>query len=497
MKKIKKVLAMIMAMAMIMGLGMTAFAAQVTSITSNIYVQNLAAGQTTQVTLLNAIYYDKTTDSNGVETQSWVVADWAESYIKEANGKYTILDESGLKTAAETAAMDEENIYATETTEAGETSVTFENVPIGAYVVLASDGKNVYNLMVAQTYKDGEAYITPTNATVIAKPDTYKNTKSDNADLVHRGQEVTFTATSFVPAKSVVKGSAEEKLSRFTITDTPIGLQITDIESITIGNTVIYNGVPETDLVEVQTVTEGTEPSWSGEKDGTALITNLSNGLTENMVIDLFNIVKKDEYLAGSTITVVYKATVMDEESYNNTVASDSNTVDYEPATEDGFEASIQIFKVDTAGERLSGAEFQVSTLDGTKLNFVKMDNGVYKLALESESGDPTVAVDSNGSLRLKGLAAGTYTLTETKAPDGYSGGAVKTVEIGLAAGGDSAEDIVYTYGENTQNIVNTKLSALPSTGGIGTTIFTIGGIVIMIGAAALYFANRKKNSAE
>ena len=42
-------------------------------------------------------------------------------------------------------------------------------------------------------------------------------------------------------------------------------------------------------------------------------------------------------------------------------------------------------------------------------------------------------------------------------------------------------------------DIQNTKLSELPSTGGIGTTIFTIGGCVIMVTAAGLYFATRKK----
>ena len=42
--------------------------------------------------------------------------------------------------------------------------------------------------------------------------------------------------------------------------------------------------------------------------------------------------------------------------------------------------------------------------------------------------------------------------------------------------------------------IENTKLSALPSTGGIGTTIFTIGGCALMIIAAGLYFATRRKN---
>lgn len=45
--------------------------------------------------------------------------------------------------------------------------------------------------------------------------------------------------------------------------------------------------------------------------------------------------------------------------------------------------------------------------------------------------------------------------------------------------------------------IPNTKLSTLPGTGGMGTTIFTIGGVVIMISAAGLFFANRRKNSAE
>ena len=45
----------------------------------------------------------------------------------------------------------------------------------------------------------------------------------------------------------------------------------------------------------------------------------------------------------------------------------------------------------------------------------------------------------------------------------------------------------------DTHEIKNTKLASLPSTGGIGTTIFTIGGCAIMIIAAGLFFASRRK----
>ena len=47
--------------------------------------------------------------------------------------------------------------------------------------------------------------------------------------------------------------------------------------------------------------------------------------------------------------------------------------------------------------------------------------------------------------------------------------------------------------GASVADIPNTKLAALPSTGGIGTTIFTIGGCAIMIVAAGLFFATRRK----
>ena len=117
-----------------------------------------------------------------------------------------------------------------------------------------------------------------------------------------------------------------------------------------------------------------------------------------------------------------------------------------------------------------------------------------------------------------------TYYLVETKAPAGYTinstpvevkitasfddngiltGYVVKigdaTTNYGYKDNGVSVGDTTLINTPETANnpyqFKNTKLSNLPSTGGIGTTIFTIGGCLIMIVAAGLFFASRRKSA--
>ena len=81
------------------------------------------------------------------------------------------------------------------------------------------------------------------------------------------------------------------------------------------------------------------------------------------------------------------------------------------------------------------------------------------------------------------------YYLKEVEAPDGYSLADDKVIEWSEVNGTPSETNV-----NANVTVVDSKLSALPSTGGIGTTIFTIAGCVIMIAAAGLFFASRKKS---
>lgn len=106
--------------------------------------------------------------------------------------------------------------------------------------------------------------------------------------------------------------------------------------------------------------------------------------------------------------------------------------------------------------------------------------------------------VDEKGTVRFSGLGAGEYTLEETKTPAGYNTiDPIKfTIKFDPATQSFSVEStnkgINVDGNKITTTIVNTSGSLLPSTGGIGTTIFYIVGGVLVVGAAILLIAKKR-----
>ena len=452
MKKMRKIFAVLLTLAMVLGMSMTTFAAQITENYKNtITVNNLAEGVATNVSLANIIYLN---DNNG--NQEWTVVDWANAYIEvdTATGNYKI--KKGQETALRDAAKNHttsEFSYTGENAVTG-TSCTFNNVPIGAYVVVADDTAGVYGLMVTNTYdRDGNVYMASQAANVTAKLEKYNVNKTASDRFVHRGQTVNFTVTTQMAPKS---NEERETLTQFKVVDTSTGLKSDsfNLTKITIA------GVEKT--VDSNKVTTTTE-----------------NGKTV-FTVDLSEFISATS--AGATVKVEYSAVVEDDHTYNNTATVNADTVLYEGGTVTGYEGNVSLKKVNTKAEVLNGAEFQL--LKGTTpVSVVKVAAGVYKVALDNETNATTTLVATNGTLQV----TGSYAFKETKAPEGYKV-SPNNKEFTITAN-ESAEVTV-----DELSFVNTKLSALPSTGGIGTTIFTIAGCVIMIAAAGLFFASRKKS---
>ncbi len=201
----------------------------------------------------------------------------------------------------------------------------------------------------------------------------------------------------------------------------------------------------------------------------------------------------KDEYLnenAGLTLTLTYTATVTD--------ITVGNTVHFGNGTNEGKDkyghdsvtiksAEVEISKYAEDGKTpLENAGFVFYREEkGTKKYALFDGNNVFKGygSLEEAKANP-IMTDANGKAVVKGLDSEyTFIAKEVVAPEGYS------------VADDDENMVQWTTEEKGEvSFTDTKVGSLPETGGIGTTIFTVGGCAIMVVAAALFFMNKKKH---
>ena len=156
-------------------------------------------------------------------------------------------------------------------------------------------------------------------------------------------------------------------------------------------------------------------------------------------------------------------------------------------------DADGNVTAVSDAG-KLEGVEFTLK-VNGNDLKVSKADGQKYYVP--DTNGSSTVVTDANGYIIIRGLdvdGSKSYTLTETKALSGYNVVATPAqLNLVSEAVGDYYPDIETA---ELRKIENNKGTILPSTGGIGTTIFYIvGGLLIVAGVA--YFIVRRKVNAE
>ena len=135
-----------------------------------------------------------------------------------------------------------------------------------------------------------------------------------------------------------------------------------------------------------------------------------------------------------------------------------------------------------------------------TTPNYVK--TVTYEQQNTTTGTNATASVGADGIVTFNGLGAGEYTITETTTPNGYNTIAPITINIAFDKDGNpkwskTSGDATYnqTTGVFETTIVNQKGSTLPSTGGIGTTIFYVVGTILVLGAGVVLVTRKRVNS--
>ena len=484
MKKMKKFLAVILSLAMVLGMSITAFAEDATV---TIKLKNF--DKANKVEYMQIIQKDETTTSGwaftngagvcftdafgltGPDVVSNVNPDVAQQQVIWGLIKYqdkNVVLPNGVTAAPATAAKIDlalSKVAALNGFTVATDKKSIEVNAAGVYAIKAEETGFTYKTATAYV-GFGEPYPTLTGAEVTAKksPTSVDKTVADKDHVVAIGDIVTYTIEAYVPFID----AANTKNRTFTITDKISGADY-------------YLTGPNA----VNSVT------MEGEKDqvGTIEVNNDGKGFT----IDLSALVSdKANPNAGKKITVTYTAKV-NNTTVKNTAGSHAAGVDYggENVPVKLFTGRLVLLKYGEGdvNNALANAEF-VLYKDGEEvpLTFVKERNGKYKYAPNTEDASATLVTDENGMIDVEGLDIGSYHFEETKAPEGYS---INTEgkTLTLTVDGDVATANLYNEGQ----LNDTKLSALPSTGGMGTTLFTIAGCAIMVAAAGFFFASRKR----
>lgn len=527
MKRIKKLAALMMAAMMALAMGITAFAQTkplnpADTDNATITINNAAKGETYSIYKL----FDATVGEGGkIAYQAESIPTELEDFFELDKSNNVIPKKSILGDAQDgvqgtemtpelRAALEAWAATATETNSAVSdgSALEFTGLPYGYYVMTTTHESD------AEDGKDAKAAITVTstqpNASIFDKnvnePSVTKTVEKESYSI---GDTVKYTAT-FDTTNYMGEGADAKQVINYLISDTlPEFLTNVKVTSITIG------GKPYT--------VDDKAPQFDTKKQ---IMIPWANKEADGSYTSL--------YAQGAQIVMTYEAVLT---STTNINAADINTVSIKPYVDNGpgtpeggkpwdeewedtakiatYAAAIK--KVDEKGNALAGATF---TIKGLKVETVTGETGVYKVVSYNPAEDAAesaeLSTDENGKLYIVGLAEDVkLTVTEFKAPDGYNK-LTETVELTPQV---LEESIYETSGERhydkdgnlvsesvtggttvtvTKNlsdldagaleIENNQGSLLPSTGGIGTTIFYIVGAVLVIGAGVILVAKKR-----
>jgi len=382
----------------------------------------------------------------------------------------------------------ENNISTPYSKEATTSTVTFDNLSLGYYLVESSLGS-----LLGLTTTKPDASINEKNSVPTIKKEVKENSdgmyKENNTDYI--GSTIYFKTTIDVETAGSETKTGAQNYKVYDLMSSGLSLNSDSFE-------IILNEGTENEVTLVK------------DTDYTVALNQVKDSVTYTFVIDFADAFEK-ELVKTDVITIKYTALLNKDAvigtngNTNQTYLEYGNSHKTEMDTTKTYTYSFDLVKTNSADEVITGAEFKLyyliqdpetSKVNKVYINLIK-DNGVYRPVIGNEQS----SVIEAGNVKIKGLDKGTYYLEETKAPEGYNK-LPEDVEVIIndsnldavtqtnTAEGEEGEIITtITYEKGGIRVINLTGTELPSTGGAGTVIFMIIGSILVLGFGILLIA--------
>lgn len=483
MKLIKKMLAIMFAFMMVVGMGTKVNAEEnenTTATTGTITIDNAVKDQTYSIyKILELESFSGDNYSYKPASEEWknfLNTEDAKNYVTiNENGYATWKNGADVKTFAKLALeyAKTNGINNNERSNAAGNTVTFNNLPLGYYLVDSSVGALCNLTTTNPTSSIEEKNEVPTVDKTVNKDNDWVKDNSVNI-----GDTVTF--------KTEIK--IETGATNYVLHD-EMGKGLELVKSL---NELLIHFVAPTGCREPQ------------ENEYTVVRNKQENS-------DGFTITFQDSYIqtlpAGNYLTLTYCAVVTNDAPINTAMNNktwltfgDNNTSTNESET-NTYTFGIPVFKYTGNNKPLAGAKF---TLYTDKLcaadNALKFTLSNQKYRYDANGGSEILeSLDKTGRVDIEGIKAGTYYLKEVEAPKGYNklASPIK-VEINdngtLIVDGKSSDDNNLPISQ--VNVENKTGKLLPSTGGMGTTMIYMAGAILVI-ASGIVLVSKKRSKAK